>query len=43
MRLATLVVSAALFILAVAYWFAADAIPISRLAGQVGADGLPKY
>lgn len=42
MRKATLAVSAALFVLAVAYWFAADAIPASRLAGQVGADGLPK-
>lgn len=42
MRKATLAVSAALFVLAVAYWLAADAIPASRLAGQVGADGLPK-
>ena len=39
---ATLVVCAALFVLSVAYWVAADAIPASRLAGQVGADGLPK-
>ena len=42
MRLATLVVSAAFFILAVAYWFGADAITVSTLAGHVGADGLPK-
>jgi len=42
MRKATLSVSAALFVLAVVYWLAADAIPASRLAGQVGADGLPK-
>jgi cell division protein FtsW (lipid II flippase) len=31
-----------LFVLAVAYWFGADALPKSRLGGQVGADGLPK-
>lgn len=42
MRMTTLVVSAVLFVLAGTYWFAADAIPASRLAGQVGADGLPK-
>lgn len=42
MRIATLIVSLALFALAVGYWFAADTIPASRLAGQVGADGLPK-
>jgi putative tricarboxylic transport membrane protein len=42
MRKATLAVSIVLFVMAVAYWFAADAIPQSRLAGQVGADGLPK-
>lgn len=39
---ATLAVSGVLFVLSVAYWLAADAIPASRLAGQVGADGLPK-
>ena len=32
----------ALVALAVAYWFAAGAIPHSVLAGQVSADGLPK-
>ena len=42
MRKATLAVSLALFAMAVAYWFTADAIPQSRLAGQGGADGLPK-
>ena len=42
MRKGTVVVSLALFILAIAYWFMADAIPVSRLAGKVGADGLPK-
>jgi len=31
-----------LFVLAVAYWLGADAIPKSRLGGAVGADGLPK-
>lgn len=39
---ATLVVCGVLFVLAIAYWIGADAIPQSRLAGQVGADGLPK-
>ncbi|MGB3416093.1 MAG: tripartite tricarboxylate transporter TctB family protein [Mesorhizobium sp.] len=39
---ATLVSSGVLFALAVAYWFGADALPKSRLGGQVGADGLPK-
>lgn len=39
---ATLVASGALFILAVAYWLGADAIPKSSLGGAVGADGLPK-
>ena len=42
MRKGTVVVSLALFVLAIAYWFMADAIPASRLAGKVGADGLPK-
>lgn len=39
---ATLAASGVLFVLAIAYWFGADAIPKSRLGGQVGADGLPK-
>lgn len=39
---ATLVVAGALFVLAIAYWLEADTIPRSPLAGQVGADGLPK-
>lgn len=38
----TLVSSAILFALAVAYWLGADAIPESSLGGGVGADGLPK-
>lgn len=36
------IVGIALLALAVLYWFGADAIPRSRLAGGVGADGLPK-
>ena len=36
------VVGLCLLALAVAYWLGADAIPRSRLAGGVGADGLPK-
>lgn len=36
------VVGVCLLVLAVLYWFGADAIPRSRLAGGVGADGLPK-
>ena len=39
---ATLVSSGVLLVLAVAYWLGADALPKSRLGGQVGADGLPK-
>ena len=39
---AILVVALMLFVLAVAYWLQADRIPVSRLAGGVGADGLPK-
>ncbi|MCT8331586.1 tripartite tricarboxylate transporter TctB family protein [Albidovulum sediminis] len=42
MRNVTLVVSAALFALAVGYWISADSISESRLAGAVGADGFPK-
>jgi len=38
----SLVVAGLLFVVAVAYWFGADAIPKSRLGGAVGADGLPK-
>ncbi|WP_230532857.1 tripartite tricarboxylate transporter TctB family protein [Microvirga roseola] len=38
----TLVTAILLFIFAVVFWFAADAIPKSRLGGTVGADGLPK-
>ncbi len=36
------IVGIALFVLAVLYWFGADAIPRSPLADGVGADGLPK-
>jgi putative tricarboxylic transport membrane protein len=36
------IVGLCLLALAVAYWLGADAIPRSRLAGGVGADGLPK-
>ncbi|HEX2255258.1 MAG TPA: tripartite tricarboxylate transporter TctB family protein [Afifellaceae bacterium] len=36
------IVGVCLLALAVAYWLGADAIPTSRLAGGVGADGLPK-
>lgn len=39
---ATLVSSGVLFVLAILYWFGADALPKSRLGGQVGADGMPK-
>src|SRR5690606_20142337 len=38
----TLVVSGLLAALAAAYWLQADALPRSRLAGHVGADGFPK-
>jgi putative tricarboxylic transport membrane protein len=37
-----LVASGLLFVLALAYWLGADAIPKSSLSGSVGADGLPK-
>jgi putative tricarboxylic transport membrane protein len=37
-----LITAIVLLILAVAFWFGADAIPKSRLSGSVGADGLPK-
>jgi len=40
--LSTLVVAALLVVLAVAYYLQADALPKSRLAGHVGADGFPK-
>lgn len=36
------IVGIALFVVAVLYWFGADAIPESPLADGVGADGLPK-
>lgn len=36
------IVGACLLAVAVLYWLGADAIPESRLAGGVGADGLPK-
>ena len=36
------IVSLLLFVFSVAYWLAADALPKSPLAGQIGADGLPK-
>ncbi|MDP0926165.1 tripartite tricarboxylate transporter TctB family protein [Paracoccus onubensis] len=39
---ATFIVSCLLFLLAVAYWLGADQISVSRLAGGVGADGMPK-
>lgn len=35
-------VSGVLFVISIAYWLGADAIRVSSLAGQVGADGLPK-
>ncbi|MXQ14359.1 tripartite tricarboxylate transporter TctB family protein [Microvirga makkahensis] len=38
----TLITAILLFIFAVVFWFAADAIPKSQLGGTVGADGLPK-
>jgi cell division protein FtsW (lipid II flippase) len=37
-----LVAGVLLILLAIGYWFAADAIPKSPLSGGVGADGLPK-
>ena len=37
-----LVIAVLLLVFAVVVWFAADAIPKSRLGGTVGADGLPK-
>lgn len=37
-----LITAILLFAFAVIFWFAADAIPKSRLGGTVGADGLPK-
>jgi hypothetical protein len=37
-----LVIAVLLVAFAVVFWFAADAIPKSRLGGTVGADGLPK-
>jgi putative tricarboxylic transport membrane protein len=37
-----LVIAVLLLVFAVVFWFAADAIPKSRLGGTVGADGLPK-
>lgn len=39
---ATLAVCGLLLVVAVVYWLGADALPRSPLAGQVGADGLPK-
>jgi len=39
---ATFIVACGLVVLAAAYWAAADQIPASRLAGGVGADGMPK-
>jgi hypothetical protein len=37
-----LITAILLFAFAIIFWFAADAIPKSRLGGTVGADGLPK-
>lgn len=36
------IIGIALFVAAILYWLAADAIPDSPLSGGVGADGLPK-
>jgi len=38
----TLAASLFLFILGIVFWFMADQLPRSPLAGPVGADGLPK-
>jgi putative tricarboxylic transport membrane protein len=37
-----LAISVVLIVFALVYWLGADAIPVSRLGGAVGADGLPK-
>jgi putative tricarboxylic transport membrane protein len=39
---ANLITAILLIAFAIVFWFAADAIPKSRLGGTVGADGLPK-
>lgn len=38
----TFAISGVLFVAGIAFWFAANALPRSPLAGQVGSDGLPK-